>query len=79
MSVLRRNVSAGCLRALESTGKFSLRPEAWRAGPMHMLDTVGDESVCKTQAVRERKILNCEEKREGGKRNEKETHNLNFA
>lgn len=49
------------------------------AGPVHTLDTAGDGSVCKTQAVRERKILNCEGKREGGKRNEKDTHNLNFA
>ena len=52
---------------------------AWGAGPVHTLDSVGDERVYKTQAVCERKILNCERKREGKKRNEKETHNLNFA
>lgn len=46
---------------------------------MHKLDIVGDESVCAKQSVRERKIIGCEGKREGGKIIEKETHNLNFA
>lgn len=80
MKVRGNSASSPELMSQTGCGRIMIpsRPARF-ALPVHTLDTAGDGSVCKTQAVRERKILNCEGKREGRKRNEKDTHNLNFA